>query len=121
MKFGTNVGMEQARVLLVVDDEQVRRAVARLLALLGHAVSQASTVAEAMGMLDGHDVAVVDLNLPDGLGSQVTAAIRAQGRPIRTALFTGRPGPGLSDCCDVVFSKHDGVDEMTQWVGGARE
>jgi DNA-binding NarL/FixJ family response regulator len=71
-------GAEQVRVLLVEDHAAFREAVATA---FGHEAGfeiagQASTLAEARGMLDGVDVAIVDLGLPDGYGADLIADLR---------------------------------------------
>src|SRR5688572_21042734 len=105
------------KVLLVDDEDAVRRSLERLLVLSGHTVSHAASVAGALAVLDGHDVAVVDLLLPDGRGAEVIGAIRVQGRPIRTALLTGKPEADASERADVMFFKPLDVDALMRWVG----
>jgi DNA-binding NarL/FixJ family response regulator len=67
------------RVLLVEDHAAVREAMAA--AFAGEAgfavVGQAGSLAEARGMLDGVDVAVIDLGLPDGYGPDLIDDLRA--------------------------------------------
>jgi DNA-binding NarL/FixJ family response regulator len=69
---------EAARVLLVEDHATVRDAVAS--AFEGEAdlevVGQAASLAEARRQLDGIDVAVVDLGLPDGYGEDLIKELR---------------------------------------------
>src|SRR3954452_21817771 len=108
------------RVLVVDDEESVLRSLRRLLRSLGHTVSHARTVAEALATLDGHDVAIVDLLLPDGRGTEVVAAIRADGRPIRTALMTGNLDLETVAPSDVVFYKPVDIDAMMRWIGDDR-
>jgi CheY-like chemotaxis protein len=107
---------ESRAILILDDDEAARRAVARLLTAHGHTVTHAATVAEAMTMLDLQEVVILDLNLPDGLGTDVSAAIRTQGRSIRTVLWTGSPTAGLAGCADALFLKPDAT-AMIQWIG----
>ena len=76
-------------VLIVEDDRMTRLALTRLLAGRGHAVCPAGTVAEALAQLDGQACAILDLNLPDGDGTQILRGIRDQGRSIRCAVVTG--------------------------------
>src|SRR5438105_11953077 len=61
-------GDPTARILLVEDHEDTRRATARLLALQGFEVAVAGTVAEARDRLNERhfDLLVCDLELPDG-------------------------------------------------------
>jgi PAS domain S-box-containing protein len=70
---------EEVRVLLVEDHVAVREALASTFEreagfdVVGHAAS----LAEARRMLEGVDVAVVDLALPDGYGGDLTKELRA--------------------------------------------
>ena len=68
-------------------------------------------------MLDGPDVAVVDLILPDGRGTKVTDAIRGPARPIRTALLTGWLNLDSSDAVDLVFLSPNDTQTMVRWIG----
>ena len=56
---------EPLRVLVVDDHAGVQTSMRRLLASLGFAVTEAGSAAEGLANLDGQDVAVIDLNLPD--------------------------------------------------------
>jgi DNA-binding NarL/FixJ family response regulator/signal transduction histidine kinase len=69
----------RARVLLVDDHAAIREAMAMAFADDGRFVvaAQAGTVAEARQALEGIDVAIVDLVLPDGDGSDLIAELRA--------------------------------------------
>ena len=59
------------RVLVIESDEGLLRAIARNLRVHGFAVSTASSVGEGLWMLEGQDVVVVDLTLPDAHGTVV--------------------------------------------------
>jgi DNA-binding NarL/FixJ family response regulator len=65
--------MERVRVLLVEDHTAVREAIASAFARDAgfDVVGQAASLAEARGMLEGVDVAVLDLGLPDGFGADL--------------------------------------------------
>jgi PAS domain S-box-containing protein len=69
---------EEAHVLLVEDHATVRDAVASTLeAEEGlEVVAQAGSLEEARGMLEGIDVAIVDLGLPDGYGGDLIRELR---------------------------------------------
>jgi DNA-binding NarL/FixJ family response regulator len=71
-------GAEEVRVLLVEDHAAFREAVATA---FGHEAGfeiagQASTLAEARSLLEGVDVAIVDLGLPDGYGADLVSDLR---------------------------------------------
>ena len=66
-------GQEEIRILLVEDHASLRQAVASLFDREPGftVVGQAGSLAEARVMLDGVDVAIVDLDLPDGYGGDL--------------------------------------------------
>jgi DNA-binding NarL/FixJ family response regulator/two-component sensor histidine kinase len=70
---------EEVRILLVEDHAAVRQAIAAMFEREpGFTVAgQAGSLAEAHGMLDGVDVAVLDLALPDGFGADLIRELRA--------------------------------------------
>jgi PAS domain S-box-containing protein len=71
---------EEVRVLLVEDHASVRQAMASLFEREQgfRVVGQAGSLSEARKMLDGVDVAVVDLGLPDGYGGELIKELRAR-------------------------------------------
>lgn len=69
------------RLLLCEDDDQLARGLARALRRAGHEVTRVIGVADALQRLrddDLPDIALVDLTLPDGHGSQVVLELRKQ-------------------------------------------
>ncbi|MFB7056465.1 response regulator transcription factor [Streptomyces vinaceus] len=74
-----------AHVLLIEDDDLIRRALAVALERLGHRVVGASTAVEGLthALQDGVDIIVLDLGLPDLDGMQVLKMLRASlGIPV---------------------------------------
>ena len=71
--------LEEIRILLVEDHASLRQAVAALFDREPGftVVGQAGSLAEARTILDGVDVAIVDLNLPDGFGGDLIKEMRA--------------------------------------------
>jgi DNA-binding NarL/FixJ family response regulator len=71
--------VDRVRVLLVEDQTAVREAIASAFAREAgfDVVGQASSLAEARGMLKDVDVAVIDLGLPDGFGADVIEELHA--------------------------------------------
>ena len=71
------------RILLVEDEIHVRLALARPLTQWGYIVVEAANVEQARSELDtnGFDLAVVDINLPDGTGWDVLQLIRHRTGP----------------------------------------
>jgi DNA-binding NarL/FixJ family response regulator len=69
---------EQVRILLVEDHAAVREALAAMFDREPDftVVGQAGSLAEARGMLEGVDVALLDLGLPDGFGADLIKELR---------------------------------------------
>jgi DNA-binding NarL/FixJ family response regulator/signal transduction histidine kinase len=69
---------DQVRILLVEDHAAVREAIAAMFERERDftVVGQAGSLAEARGMLDGVDVALLDLGLPDGFGADLIEELR---------------------------------------------
>ena len=91
--------------VLIVDDDSVNRQMLRLLLQdEGFQVESACTLKEGAGAVQGvkFDVVIVDLYLPDGLGTQLIPVIRSAQPGALVTMFTGsteRPldaGPDLS-------------------------
>lgn len=80
------------RVLLVEDHLALREALAYILGLEPNVtvIGHVGTVAEARGMLDEADLAIVDLHLPDGDG--IRSIPSPVGRTPRTAVLVLTPG-----------------------------
>ncbi|MGO2748718.1 MAG: response regulator transcription factor [Pseudoclavibacter sp.] len=66
------------RVLLCEDDDQLARGLSRALKYAGHRVTRAADVAEALACIRDEvpELALVDMSLPDGLGTQIIARLR---------------------------------------------
>ena len=79
--------------LLVVDDEAITAAaMEQLLEDAGHIVAVASSQGEALaiaGRLSELDAAVVDLQLPDGPGSEIVTALRERWQGLPVVISTG--------------------------------
>jgi PAS domain S-box-containing protein len=79
-----------ARMLLVEDHTAVRQAIATALDREDDfdVVAQAGSLAEAMDLLVDIDLAVVDLSLPDGYGSDLIPQLRAINRRAQAIVLT---------------------------------
>jgi DNA-binding response OmpR family regulator len=80
------------RLLLVEDTADVAEAIAASFARRGDAVDSVGTVDDALGMLDVNDyeVVVLDINLPDGEGTEILKSLRRQRRPTPVLMLTAR-------------------------------
>jgi two-component system cell cycle sensor histidine kinase/response regulator CckA len=77
-------------VLLVDDDEAVRRVTARFLALLGYTVVEAGNAAQALAAAEGPvDVVLSDIVLPGIRGPALLEQLRSRRPSLRTVLMTG--------------------------------
>jgi phosphoribosyl 1,2-cyclic phosphodiesterase/ActR/RegA family two-component response regulator len=81
-----------ARVLLIEDDAQSRRALAELFAHEGWEVFEAGDGDEGIRLAVQHrpDVILCDLLMPKTNGFQVCRAIRRQLQPVKIVVFSGR-------------------------------
>lgn len=115
--------MSVRHVLVVEDDAAIRGALEVLLGQTGYRVTTAASVAEGLGRLDGQQVALLDLMLPDGSGAEVLAEIRRRGLLVRVAVMSASgsaAAEALRDCPpDRFFPKPIAVDALLDWVGGA--
>lgn len=68
-------------ILVVDDDADHRLLVARALEPLGHTVRFAASGAEALAVLDGVDLVVLDYRLPDTSGMDLLTAIKGRNGP----------------------------------------
>lgn len=80
------------RLLLLEDTEDVAEAVVAGFARRGDAVDHAATVGEAAELiaLQDYDVAILDIELPDGSGTAILRALRAAGKPTPVLMLTAR-------------------------------
>ncbi len=78
-------------VLLIEDDDAVRRALGAVLRSRGLRVHEAATAAAGLAAVAAEDVqlAVVDINLPDADGLEVLALIRKQDSLLPIVMMTG--------------------------------
>ena len=72
--------MSSAHILVVEDDESLRRVTQSQIERAGYAVNSAVDVAQAMEILERqpHDLVITDLNLPDLSGMDLLKHVRAQ-------------------------------------------
>jgi two-component system, cell cycle sensor histidine kinase and response regulator CckA len=82
------------RVLLVEDEDMVRKVVSRMLTSRGYEVHAAASGTEAMALFDGaesqdFDLLVTDLMMPDGGGLGVARNLTARIPGLRVLLVSG--------------------------------
>src|SRR5580692_11315705 len=88
-----STGEAAPRVLLVDDDDALRRASARVLGNAGFDVVQAADGREAIGQLERgeFDVVVSDVMMPNMTGLELLRAIRQRDLELPVILLTGMP------------------------------
>jgi CheY-like chemotaxis protein len=112
---------QQKSVLIVEDDPITRTALVSLLSRLGYSTVPVATVAEALEHLDGQDFAILDMNLPDGLGSAVLQRIRDEHRPMRVAMSSGNTDVAVMEDvrnlkAGIVLQKPIDVNALIVWL-----
>jgi len=89
--------VSRATVLVVDDDEQIRRLIALLLRPMGHVVVEAGSVEEAFEKLQGGppDLVLVDMQLPGKSGYELLADVRGDPRTrlVPVVMITGAATP----------------------------
>jgi CheY-like chemotaxis protein len=84
---------DPALILLVDDDDVVRRALDRALTQAGHTVLSAANTAEALRLSDEQPprLALLDMSLPDGDGAELAKELRARHPRLLLILMTAYP------------------------------
>ncbi|WP_341833879.1 sigma-54 dependent transcriptional regulator [Chitinophaga pollutisoli] len=83
--------MTQQGTILIIDDEaQLRKLLARLLTLEGYTILEAQDVRSARKILDKSDIHVIlsDVKLPDGNGVELTAQLKSSHPDIEIIVLT---------------------------------
>jgi DNA-binding NtrC family response regulator len=113
---------EQVRLLVVQKLAIVREAVAaRLDCEPGFTVGRAASLAEARGMLEGVDIAIVDLRLPDGNGADLIQELHAVNPQAKAVVHTSSIDPedahqALERGAAAVLNKLAGLDDVIATV-----
>jgi len=96
-----------------------------ILGQLGYHTVPVASVAEGVERLDGQDFAILDLNLPDGLGTLVLGRIRNEKRAIRVAVTTGTSDAALLAEArrlgpELILRKPIDISALLKWIEGAK-
>lgn len=88
--MANHADLNEPRVLVLDDEPDLRTLYELTLLREGYRVETAETVAQALQILQTQSFAVVltDMRLPDGLGTEVLAYLKAQGRTERSIVIT---------------------------------
>lgn len=101
---------EQPKILLVDDNEELRKAVGAYLENKKFLVVTAANVSEALHLIDTEpfDVLLTDLQMPEaGDGFTVVSAMRHKNPNVVTLVFTGYPA--LQEAADAILLQADEV------------
>ena len=82
-------------MLIVEDDPMIRRAITRALQGAGHEVVAVERCGGARGLGRAFDVAVLDLELPDGTGVDMAGELLGLGTTEGVVFFSGAADPSL--------------------------
>jgi len=88
--------MDNAKVLLVDDEEAMRFALAEVMDQLGIEVVSAGTVDEALPHLDDVDVVVTDYSMPGKSGLELLAEVRARDAGLPVIMITAHGSERLA-------------------------
>jgi FixJ family two-component response regulator len=88
--------IERRPTLVVVeDDDHVRRALTRLLCSCGYGVRAFDSAESWLAAICPADGAIIDLNLPGMSGLELDERLKREGRAIPTVFITALDEPGL--------------------------
>jgi DNA-binding response OmpR family regulator len=95
------------RVLLVDDSEAIRFTMGAVLEMMGHEVQLAESLAEARKVqTDGvYDVAILDVHLDDGLGTELIPELRQLQPRAVIVMLSGLTTPDEVQGADLVLEK----------------
>jgi CheY-like chemotaxis protein len=85
------------RILLTEDDSLVRMTTADLLAEMGHEVRQAANGTQTLELLDGVDLLIADIGLPDMDGRDLARMAQQRCAELRVIIASGQDGVRESD------------------------
>jgi len=99
---------EQARILMIDDDETIRKAIATVLKEKGYIVDTAESgqVAVRKSETEIYDLALIDIRLPDMDGVQLLTAMKETAPKMVKIIITGYPS--LQNAVEAVNKGADG-------------
>jgi DNA-binding response OmpR family regulator len=106
--------MGAPRLLLVDDSEAIQLTMGALLEDAGFAVQSAVSLAEARVALrrGAIDLAILDMHLSDGLGTELIPDLRQAAPAARVVVMSGESAPGTIPGADLVLEKSTSPDDV---------
>lgn len=92
-------------LVVVEDDEDVRRALTRFLCLHGYGVRAFDSAEAWLAGICPADVAIIDINLPGMSGLELDDRLRREGRAIPTVFITAHDEPGPAPASRIILQK----------------
>lgn len=96
---------QRASLVVVDDDENIRRALTRFLVLHGYGVRAFDSAEAWLAGLCPADGAIIDINLPGMSGLELHERLRREGRAIPTVFITAHDEPGSAPASRIVLRK----------------
>lgn len=101
-----------ATVLLVDDDELVRRVVTEALETAGHRVLAAGDALTALAVDEPYEIAIVDVHLGNHRRSPLGEELRRRQPDVRVIAMSGLPDEAGYPCADAVLAKPFAFEEL---------
>ena len=92
-------------LVVVEDDEDVRRALTRFLGLHGYGVRAFDSAEAWLAGICPVDVAIIDINLPGMSGLELDVRLRREGRAIPTVFTTAHDELGPAPASRIILQK----------------
>lgn len=113
----------ETKVVVIDDEESIRKTIVRIVGRLGCQVSQAVNGEEGIRLIkDEQPVLVItDFEMPKMGGEEVVRYIRAKSWPIKTLVLSGSLNPEVRDAalaagCDLFMQKPFELPELIETV-----
>jgi CheY-like chemotaxis protein len=107
----------KASILIVDDEDAIRRVVGRMLSVVGYRVATAASGAEALALMTRDpeiDLILLDRSMPSAPGHTLVAALRQAAPRARVAYFTGQEVTKQeAGVVDGVITKPVTVEQLT--------
>lgn len=108
-----------ARVLVAEDYPALAKVIAIAIQREGHGVERAGSIARALALEGTFDLAVIDLDLRDGWGTELANQLRSEGRlglVIFLASSSDHEQISTAEAWGQVVTKELGVEPLMTWV-----